>query len=65
MSMPSRSQCSCSTVNVGIATSLGQMAFGRDVNIPPTLYRGPGQPLTVYVNKYIDLVKYYQNVAVR
>ena len=44
----------------GQATSLGQTAFGRDVNIPPTLYRGPGQPLTIYTNRYIDLVKYYQ-----
>ncbi len=49
----------------GQATSLGQIALGRDISIPPTLYRGPGQPLTVYVNKYIDLVKYYQNVPRR
>ena len=46
----------------GQATSLGQMAFGRDLNIPPTLYRGPGQPLTVYVNQYINLMKFYRNV---
>ena len=37
------------------------MAFGRDLNIPPTLYRGPGQPLTVYVNHYIDLYRFYEN----
>jgi type IV secretion system protein VirB10 len=43
------------------ANSLAQMAFGRDMNIPPTLYRGPGQPLTVYVNHYIDLYRFYQN----
>ena len=43
------------------ANSLAQMAFGRDLNIPPTLYRGPGQPLTVYVNHYIDLYRFYQN----
>ena len=49
----------------GQATSLGQIALGRDINIPPTLYRGPGQPLTVYVNKYIDLVHYYENVPRR
>jgi type IV secretion system protein VirB10 len=45
----------------GTANSLAQMAFGRDLNIPPTLYRGPGQPLTVYVNHYIDLYRFYQN----
>ena len=45
----------------GTSRSLGQMAFGRDINIPPTLYRGPGQPLTVYVNHYIDLYRFYQN----
>ena len=44
-------------------SSLGQLAFGHDLNIPSTLYRGPGQPLTVYVNKYIDLHKFYLNVA--
>lgn len=48
----------------GTASSLGQMAFGHDLNIPPTLYRGPGQPLTVYVNHYIDLFRFYQNRAV-
>lgn len=45
----------------GTANSLGQMAFGHDLNIPPTLYRGPGQPLTVYVNHYIDLFRFYEN----
>lgn len=45
------------------ANTLGQMAFGRDLNIPSTLYRGPGQPLTVYTAKYIDLYKFYQNKA--
>ena len=45
----------------GTATTLGQMAFGRDLNIPPTLYRGPGQSLSVYVNHYIDLFRFYQN----
>ena len=45
----------------GTASSLGQMAFGHDLNIPPTLYRGPGQALTVYVNHYIDLYKFYEN----
>ena len=45
----------------GTANSLAQMAFGRDLNIPPTLYRGPGQPLTVYVNHYIDLYRFYEN----
>jgi type IV secretion system protein VirB10 len=43
------------------ANTLAQMAFGRDLNIPPTLYRGPGQPLTVYVNHYIDLFHFYQD----
>ena len=47
----------------GTATTLGQMAFGRDLNIPSTLYRGPGQPLSVYVNHYIDLFRFYQNRA--
>ena len=46
----------------GQASSLGQQAFGRDLNIPPTLYRGPGQPLTVYINKYINLEHFYRNV---
>jgi type IV secretion system protein VirB10 len=41
--------------------TLAQMAFGRDLNIPPTLYRGPGQPLAVYVNHYIDLYRFYQD----
>ena len=45
----------------GTASSLGQMAFGHDVNIPPTLYRGPGQALSVYVNHYIDLYRFYEN----
>jgi type IV secretion system protein VirB10 len=45
----------------GTASSLAQMAFGRDLNIPPTLYRGPGQPLAVYVNHYIDLYRFYEN----
>jgi type IV secretion system protein VirB10 len=49
----------------GTANSLGQMAFGHDLNIPPTLYRGPGQPLTVYVSHYIDLFRFYQNRTVR
>ena len=49
----------------GTAQSMGQMAFGHDLNIPATLYRGPGQPLTVYVNKYIDLHLYYSNRVVR
>jgi type IV secretion system protein VirB10 len=43
------------------ANSLAQMAFGRDLNIPPTLYRGPGQPLAVYINHYIDLFHFYQD----
>jgi type IV secretion system protein VirB10 len=43
------------------ANSLAQMAFGRDLNIPPTLYRGPGQPLAVYVNHYVDLSHFYQD----
>ena len=47
----------------GQASSLGQQAFGRDLNIPPTLYRGPGQPLTVYINKYINLEHFYRNVS--
>lgn len=42
------------------ANSLGQMAFGRDLNIPSTLYRGGAQPLGVYVNRYIDLFRYYR-----
>lgn len=45
----------------GQANNLGQMAFGRDLNIPATLYRGPGQPLSVYVNHYIDLHLFYEN----
>ena len=45
--------------------SLGQMAFGRDLNVPSTLYRGPGQALTVYVNHYIDLFHFYENRARR
>lgn len=55
------------TLNLGgigeQANSMGQMAFGRDLNIPSTLYRGPGQPLSVYVNHYIDLHLFYQNRA--
>lgn len=45
------------------AQSLGQMALQHDINIPSTLYRGPGQPLTVYIPKYIDLYKFYRNVS--
>jgi type IV secretion system protein VirB10 len=45
-------------------SSLGQMAFAHDINIPPTLYRAQGQPLTVYVPSYIDLVHFYRNVPV-
>jgi len=45
----------------GQATSLASQAFGHDLNIPPTLYRGPGQPLIVKVNKYIDLFRFYEN----
>lgn len=37
-------------------------AFAADRNIPTTLYRGAGQPLVVYVSKYVDLYKYYKNV---
>ena len=48
----------------GNTSSLGQMAFGHDLNIPPTLYRAQGQPLTVYVPSYIDLVHFYQDVPV-
>ena len=47
----------------GQATSLGQQAFGRDIGIPATLYRGPGQPLVVYVPKFIDLWRFYKNEA--
>lgn len=47
----------------GQANTLGQMAFGRDLNIPSTLYRGPGQPLSVYVNHYVDLHLFYANRA--
>lgn len=49
----------------GQATSLGQIAFGKDANIPSTLQRGPAQPITILVNRYIDLVNYYQNVPRR
>lgn len=45
----------------GQSTSLASQALGHDLNIPPTLYRGPGQPLIVKVNKYIDLYKFYEN----
>jgi len=44
---------------------LAEQAFGADRSIPTTLYRGPGQPLTVYVSKYVDLYKFYRNVPVR
>lgn len=47
----------------GTASTLGEMAFAHDLNIPPTLDRGPGQPLTVYVNHYIDLFRFYQDRA--
>jgi len=46
----------------GQAQSLGQTALQHDINIPATLYRGPGQPLSVYVPKYIDLAAFYRNV---
>ena len=44
---------------------LAQIALGNNINIPPTLYRRPGYTLTVRVNKYIDLYKFYQNKAIR
>lgn len=45
----------------GQATSLASQAFAHDLDIPPTFYRGPGQPLIVKVNKYIDLFRFYEN----
>ena len=47
----------------GQANTLGQMAFGRDLNIPATLYRGPGQPFFFLFFDYIDLHLFYQNRA--
>lgn len=43
--------------------SLAQIALEHDINIPPTLYRGPGQPLTVYISHYIDLVNFYRDTV--
>jgi type IV secretory pathway VirB10-like protein len=42
-----------------VPTSLAQIAFQHDMNIPTTGYRGPGKSIAVYVNNYIDLSKYY------
>lgn len=47
------------------AQSLGQTALQHDISIPATLYRGPGQPLSVYVPKYIDLHNFYVNRPIR
>jgi type IV secretory pathway VirB10-like protein len=46
----------------GVGQSLAQIAFQHDMNIPTTGYRGPGKPLKVYINNYIDLSKYYSTV---
>lgn len=50
--------------NIGRSgSSLAEMAFARDMNIPTTLERGPARTLKVYVNRNIDLVHYYRNVV--
>jgi type IV secretory pathway VirB10-like protein len=48
----------------GVGQSLAQIAFQHDMQIPTTGYRGPGKPLKVYINNYVDLSKYY-TVALR
>jgi type IV secretory pathway VirB10-like protein len=52
-----------SVSNVG--QSLAQIAFQHDMNIPTTGYRGPGYPLKVYINNYVDLSKYYDVTLTR
>jgi type IV secretory pathway VirB10-like protein len=48
--------------SVGNSTqSLASIAFQHDINIPVTGYRGPGYPITIYVNHYIDLSNFYRN----
>lgn len=47
------------------AQTLGQAAFGRELNVPDTLYRGQGQPIIVTTTKYINLQHYYRNVVLR
>jgi type IV secretion system protein VirB10 len=49
----------------GVGSSLAQIAFQHDMNIPTTGYRGPGRPIKVYINNYIDLSKYYSDTLVR
>lgn len=49
----------------GVGQSLAQIAFQHDMNIPTTGYRGPGKPIKVYINNYIDLSKYYSTVLRR
>ena len=44
--------------------SLAGMAFGKDLQIPDTLERGKSRTLTVLVNHYIDLHKFYKDVVV-
>jgi len=45
--------------------SLIEQAFAHDLNIPTTLYRGQSQPVTVYVNHYIDLSAQYRDKVIR
>lgn len=45
--------------------SLAAIAFQHDMNIPTTGYRGPGYPLKVYVNHYIDLSNFYSGALRR
>jgi len=42
-----------------VPQSLAAIAFQHDMQIPTTGYRGPGKPIMVYVNQYIDLSDYY------
>lgn len=46
----------------GVGQSLGQTAFQHDLQIPTTGYRGAGRSVSVYMNHYLDLSEYYENV---
>lgn len=45
--------------------NLAGMAFGHDLNIPDTLERGKSRHLTILVNHFIDLHKFYENRLAR
>lgn len=49
----------------GTGQSLASIALQHDINIPTTGYRGPGYPLKVYINHYIDLSNFYSATLTR